>query len=150
MNNNVVSLQINTVDIMTTNRMERIVLDPIRTYACTRTARAGVRVTVPLWMQLSGRPSHHQRWVTCHHTCFRPSSSKEWRPTVSVTGMCREHVRYLHIKRLQILRPQGDTTSPGTDQQDLRDEVAGRSRGRTLHPEVNLTSWRGTLVGHQR
>ena len=48
MNNNVVSLQINTADIMTTNRMERIVLDPIRTYACTRTARAGVRVTVPL------------------------------------------------------------------------------------------------------
>ena len=30
------------------NRVDRIVLDPIRTYACTRTARTGVRVTVPL------------------------------------------------------------------------------------------------------
>ena len=27
------------------NRMDRIVLDPIRTYACNRTARTGVRVT---------------------------------------------------------------------------------------------------------
>ena len=27
------------------NRMDRIVLDPVRTYACTRTARTGVRVT---------------------------------------------------------------------------------------------------------
>ena len=27
------------------NRVDRIVLDPIRTYACTRTARTGVRVT---------------------------------------------------------------------------------------------------------
>ena len=31
---------------MAMNRMDRIVLDPIRTYACTRTARPGVRVTV--------------------------------------------------------------------------------------------------------
>ena len=30
------------------NRVDRIVLDPIRTYACTRTARTGVRVTVQL------------------------------------------------------------------------------------------------------
>ena len=28
------------------NRVDRIVLDPIRTYACTRTARTGVRVTL--------------------------------------------------------------------------------------------------------
>ena len=28
------------------NRVDRIVLDPNRTYACTRTARTGVRVTV--------------------------------------------------------------------------------------------------------
>ena len=48
MNNNVVSLQINTADIMAMNRVDRIVLDPIRTYACTRTTRTGVRVTVPL------------------------------------------------------------------------------------------------------
>ena len=27
------------------NRVDRIVLDPVRTYACTRTARTGVRVT---------------------------------------------------------------------------------------------------------
>ena len=33
---------------MAMNRVDRIVLDPIRTYACTRTARTGVRVTVPL------------------------------------------------------------------------------------------------------
>ena len=46
--NNVVSLQINTAGIMAMNRVDRIVLDPIRTYACTRTARTGVRVTVPL------------------------------------------------------------------------------------------------------
>ena len=44
MNNNVVSLQINTADIMAMNRVDRIVLDPIRTYACTRTC-TGVRVT---------------------------------------------------------------------------------------------------------
>ena len=44
--NNVVSLQINTAGIMAMNRVDRIVLDPIRTYACTRTARTGVRVTV--------------------------------------------------------------------------------------------------------
>ena len=43
--NNVVSLQINTAGIMAMNRVDRIVLDPIRTYACTRTARTGVRVT---------------------------------------------------------------------------------------------------------
>jgi hypothetical protein len=42
----VVSLQINTAGIMAMNRVDRIVLDPIRTYACTRTARTGVRVTV--------------------------------------------------------------------------------------------------------
>ena len=45
MDNNVVSLQINTAGIMAMNRVDRIVLDPIRTYACTRTARTGVRVT---------------------------------------------------------------------------------------------------------
>ena len=44
MNNNVVSLQIDTAGIMAMNRVDRIVLDPIRTYACTRT---GVRVTPP-------------------------------------------------------------------------------------------------------
>ena len=43
--NNVVSLQINTAGIMAMNRVDRIVLDPNRTYACTRTARTGVRVT---------------------------------------------------------------------------------------------------------
>ena len=43
--NNVVSLQVNTAGIMAMNRMYRIVLDPVRTYACTRTARTGVRVT---------------------------------------------------------------------------------------------------------
>ena len=43
--NNVVSLQINTAGIMAMNRVDRIVLDSIRTYACTRTARTGVRVT---------------------------------------------------------------------------------------------------------
>ena len=48
MDSNVVSLQINTAGIMAMNRVDRIVLDPIRTYACTRTARTGVRVTVPL------------------------------------------------------------------------------------------------------
>ena len=48
MNNNVVSLQISTADIMAINRVDRIVLNPIRTYACTRTARTGVQVTVPL------------------------------------------------------------------------------------------------------
>ena len=49
--NKVVSLQINTAGIMAMNRMARIVLDPIRTYACTRTARTGVRVTaVKLWL----------------------------------------------------------------------------------------------------
>ena len=42
------SLQINTAGIMAMNRVDRIVLDPIRTYACTRTARTGVWVTVPL------------------------------------------------------------------------------------------------------
>ena len=31
---------------MAMNRVDRIVLDPIRTYACTRTAHTGVRVTV--------------------------------------------------------------------------------------------------------
>ena len=46
--NNVVSLQVNTAGIMAMNRMDRIVLDPVRTYACTRTARTDVRVTVPL------------------------------------------------------------------------------------------------------
>jgi hypothetical protein len=51
MSNNVVSLQINTAGIMAMNRVDRIVLDPIRTYACTRTARTGVRVTVPLSLQ---------------------------------------------------------------------------------------------------
>ena len=30
---------------MAMNRVDRIVLDPNRTYACTRTARTGVRVT---------------------------------------------------------------------------------------------------------
>ena len=46
--NNVVSLQINTAGIMAMNRVDRDVLDPIRTYACTRTARTGVRVTESL------------------------------------------------------------------------------------------------------
>ena len=41
----VVSLQVNTAGIMAMNRMDRIVLDPVRTYACTRTASTGVRVT---------------------------------------------------------------------------------------------------------
>ena len=50
--NNVVSLQINTAGIMAMNRVDRIVLDPIRTYACTRTARTGVRVT-PLLLELT-------------------------------------------------------------------------------------------------
>ena len=45
MNNKVIRLQINTADIMAMNRVDRIVLDPNRTYACTRTARTGVRVT---------------------------------------------------------------------------------------------------------
>ena len=44
MSNNVVSLQVNTADIMAMNCVDRIVLDPIRTHACTRTARTGVRV----------------------------------------------------------------------------------------------------------
>ena len=48
MDSKVVRLQINTAGIMAMNRVDRIVLDPIRTYACTRTARTGVRVTVPL------------------------------------------------------------------------------------------------------
>ena len=48
MDSNVVSLQINTAGIIAMNRVDRIVLDPIRTRACTRTARTGVRVTVPL------------------------------------------------------------------------------------------------------
>ena len=43
--NNVVSLQVITAGIMARKRMDRIVLDPVRTYACTRTARTGVRVT---------------------------------------------------------------------------------------------------------
>ena len=49
MSNNVVSLQINTAGIMAMNRVDRIVrtYDLIRPYACTRTARTGVRVTVP-------------------------------------------------------------------------------------------------------
>ena len=42
MDNKVVRLQINTADIMAMNRVDRIVLDPNRTYACTRT---GERVT---------------------------------------------------------------------------------------------------------
>ena len=46
MDNNVVSLQVNTTDIMAMNRVDRIVLDLIRTYACVRTARTGVRVTL--------------------------------------------------------------------------------------------------------
>ena len=50
--NNVVSLQINTAGIMAMNRVDRIVLDPIRTYACTRTARTGVRVTKGCWLTL--------------------------------------------------------------------------------------------------
>ena len=50
--NNVVSLQVNTAGIMAMNRMARIVLDPIRTYACTRTARTGVRVTLRMSEQL--------------------------------------------------------------------------------------------------
>ena len=33
---------------MTINRVDRIVLDPDRTYACTRTARTGDRVTMPI------------------------------------------------------------------------------------------------------
>ena len=37
---------------MAMNRMARIVLDPIRTYACTRTARTGVRVTLRMSEQL--------------------------------------------------------------------------------------------------
>ena len=37
--------------MMAMNRMDRIVLDPSRTYACTRTARTGVRVTVPLSLE---------------------------------------------------------------------------------------------------
>ena len=36
------------------NRVDRIVLDPNRTYACTRTARTGVRVTVPLSLSKRG------------------------------------------------------------------------------------------------
>ena len=48
MNNNVVSLQINTADIMAMNRVDRIVLDPIRTYVCTRTARTSVRMPLSL------------------------------------------------------------------------------------------------------
>ena len=38
------------------NRVDRIVLDPIRTYACTRTARTGVRVTA--------RPTTRTAWKT--------------------------------------------------------------------------------------
>ena len=60
MSNNVVSLQINTADIMAMNRVDRIVLDLIRTYACTRTARTGVRVTFAL-----RRSSFHAHWMLC-------------------------------------------------------------------------------------
>ena len=52
MDKNVVNLQINTADIMAMNRVDRIVLDPIRTYACTRTARTGVRVTMVVFSDI--------------------------------------------------------------------------------------------------
>ena len=57
-----VSLQVNTADIMAMNRVDRIVLDPDRTYACTRTARAGVQVTVPLSLSrgVLTNKIHHQ------------------------------------------------------------------------------------------
>ena len=54
MDSKVVSLQINTAGIMAMNRVDRIVLDPIRTYACTRTARTGVRVTMLAFIVLLG------------------------------------------------------------------------------------------------
>ena len=38
---NVISLQISTADIMRRNRVDRIVLDPNRTHACTRTPCTG-------------------------------------------------------------------------------------------------------------
>ena len=65
-----VSLQVNTVGIMAMNRMDRIVLDPVRTYACTRTARTGVRVTpaanlpvvpTPTTDMISSFISHHRK-----------------------------------------------------------------------------------------
>ena len=55
-----VSLQVNTADIMAMNRMDRIVLDPNRTYVCTRTARTGVRVT---------------SWVGAVHICISTINS---------------------------------------------------------------------------
>ena len=39
------------------NWMDRIVLDPVRTYACTRTARTGVRVTRAVKRALNGAPA---------------------------------------------------------------------------------------------
>ena len=39
---------------MAMNRVDRIVLDPDRTYACTRTARTGVRVTLVLFFAKNG------------------------------------------------------------------------------------------------
>ena len=47
MDNNVVSLQINTVGIMAMNRVDRIVLNPIRTYACTRTGVGVILSSAP-------------------------------------------------------------------------------------------------------
>ena len=64
---NVVSLQINTAGIMAMNRVDRIVLDPIRTYACTRTARTGVWVTVGLVVETN---------------LFQPAEQKNWDSTV--------------------------------------------------------------------
>ena len=65
--NNVISLQINTAGIMAMNRVDRIVLDPIRTYACTRTARTGVWVTVGLVVETN---------------LFQPAEQKNWDSTV--------------------------------------------------------------------
>ena len=65
MSNNVVSLQINTADIMAMNRVDRIVLDPIRTYACTRAARTGVRV-IPALLDVR----------STGHTTRQPESGK--------------------------------------------------------------------------
>ena len=58
MDNNVVSLQINTAAIMAANRMER----PIRTYTCTRTASTGVRTTMllSLYRGVLTDKIHHQ------------------------------------------------------------------------------------------
>ena len=80
------------------NRVDRIVLDPNRTYACTRTARTGVRVTRGN-ISSYGALEFEVKWLNY------PSESNTWEPWRSLRKTDKLH-NFLISKNLRHLIPK--------------------------------------------